>query len=637
MDELRPDDPRRIGPYRVQGRLGEGGMGEVFLARSPAGRAVVIKRIHRHHASKAEFRARFAREIDAARRVGGFHTAQVVEADPDAASPWMATAYIPGPSLSDFVAEHGPLPADMLRTLAAGLTEGLAAIHACGLVHRDLKPSNVILADDGPRIIDFGIARPMDGGTLTGSGVVIGTYTYMSPEQIQGDPVTPASDVFSLGCVLAFAASGTSPFHAETLPAIALRIITHEPDLDQVPHEHGLRGLVASCLAKTPADRPTLDEILTRLTESGSEPQWSLVLPPRAAPTPSPADPAPPPPAEPTPPPAEPALPPSAEPGPSPAEPALPTSALPTSALPASAEPHPTRVQSPVSPPTGPGPSPAEPSVPPPTPWPADPGAREPSSGASPKVTLSSPASDPSVTDIEHIHPTSPRKPNRRRLLLIAGLGAIAVPAVAVALTLQGPQDDPGAAAESTAPSASAASAAPISGSPAPASVSPTSASPSASASPGAGGETPSAEGRLTLEMASEEQSRLGKTTDKLRARQETLEKTETPSGLAGRQKRLMQLTSLRGDLTAHAEAINSARMRVISERDALIARSEAAADQAERDDLVGQAKGLEAVDRLLEVELREIDTMRDAVETEINALRRVIGRDVDESFRTFG
>lgn len=137
--------------------------------------------------------------------------------------------------------------------------------------------------------------------------------------------------------------------------------------------------------------------------------------------------------------------------------------------------------------------------------------------------------------------------------------------------------------------------------------------------------------------MASEEQSRLGKTTDKLRARQETLEKTETPSGLAGRQKRLMQLTSLRGDLTAHAEAINSARMRVISERDALIARSEAAADQAERDDLVGQAKGLEAVDRLLEVELREIDTMRDAVETEINALRRVIGRDVDESFRTFG
>lgn len=296
MNDLLPDDPRQIGPYRVRGRLGEGGMGEVFLARSPAGRTVVVKRIHRHHASKPEFRARFAREIDAASRVGGFHTAQVIEADPDANPPWMATAYIPGPSLSAFVAAHGPLAAEALCALGAGLAEGLAAIHACGLVHRDLKPRNVIVADDGPRIIDFGISRLLDASTLTETGVVVGTYAYMSPEQINGESAAPASDVFSLGCVLAFAATGQSPFDADSLPAIVLRIITYQPDLSQVPHRHDLRDLIASCLSKAPTGRPTVDQILARLTHPGIEHQWSLALPPSLGTAALPADPQPSPP-----------------------------------------------------------------------------------------------------------------------------------------------------------------------------------------------------------------------------------------------------------------------------------------------------------------------------------------------------
>ncbi|WP_344984079.1 serine/threonine-protein kinase, partial [Thermobifida alba] len=199
---------------RLVGRLGAGGMGQVFLARSPGGRPVVVKVILPEYASDTEYRARFAREVEAARRVGGFHTAQVVAADPDADPPWMATAYVPGPSLSQAVHQRGPLDEQVLRTLAAGLAEGLAAIHGCGLVHRDFKPGNIILAADGPRIIDFGIARPTDASTMTQTGAVIGTLSYMSPEQIGGSPVGPASDIFSFGTVLAFAATGRSPFAA---------------------------------------------------------------------------------------------------------------------------------------------------------------------------------------------------------------------------------------------------------------------------------------------------------------------------------------------------------------------------------------------------------------------------------------
>jgi sugar lactone lactonase YvrE/predicted Ser/Thr protein kinase len=254
-----------VGSYQLVGRLGTGGMGQVFLAVSPGGRRVAVKLIH--PAETAQFRDRFAREIEAARRVGGFHAAPVVDADPDADPPWMATAYIEGPSLEEAV--RGPLPPDEVRALGAGLAEGLAAIHAAGLVHRDLKPGNVILAEDGPRIIDFGIARAIGAPALTTTGVVLGTLSYMSPEQVRGDPVMPASDVFSLGSVLAFAATGRAPFGADTPAAIMFRIAGQPPDLDGVT-DPGLRELIAGCLAKSPRDRPTVRAVLAALAPTAA-------------------------------------------------------------------------------------------------------------------------------------------------------------------------------------------------------------------------------------------------------------------------------------------------------------------------------------------------------------------------------
>src|SRR5271155_1828797 len=187
MDNLRPGDPVNVGRYQLIGRLGAGGMGQGFLGVSPGGRKVAVKLIRPDHVGTAQFRERFAREIQAARRVGGFHTAPVVDADPDADPPWMVTAYIQGPSLEEAIRRDGPMPPDQVRVLGAGLAEGLAAIHACGLVHRDLKPGNVIMAEDGPRIIDFGIVRAIDATTgITSTGVVVGTFAYMSPEQIRG-------------------------------------------------------------------------------------------------------------------------------------------------------------------------------------------------------------------------------------------------------------------------------------------------------------------------------------------------------------------------------------------------------------------------------------------------------------------
>ncbi|HUN35828.1 MAG TPA: serine/threonine-protein kinase, partial [Trebonia sp.] len=182
MDSVQPGDPSRVGSYRIIGRLGAGGMGQVFLGMSPAGRKVAIKVINPAYADSPHFRERFAREIDAARRVGGFHAAQVVDADPEDDPPWMVTAYIEGPTLAEEVRGNGPMPVARVRELGAQLAEGLSVIHAAGLVHRDLKPSNVILAADGPRIIDFGIARPVHASGLTTTGVVVGTIEYMSPE-----------------------------------------------------------------------------------------------------------------------------------------------------------------------------------------------------------------------------------------------------------------------------------------------------------------------------------------------------------------------------------------------------------------------------------------------------------------------
>lgn len=210
------------------------------------------------------FRRRFAREIEAARRVGGFHTAQVVDADPDGEPPWVATAYIPAPSLEQVLREQGPLSALDLESLAKGLAEGLDAIHACGLVHRDLKPGNILMADDGPRIIDFGIARALDAGSTTATGQVAGTFPYMSPEQVREQSVGPASDVFSLGTVIATAANGTNPFFANTVPAIVLRIISSVPSVEGLPDR--LRSVVEACWEQDPELRPAPREITARLS-----------------------------------------------------------------------------------------------------------------------------------------------------------------------------------------------------------------------------------------------------------------------------------------------------------------------------------------------------------------------------------
>ena len=269
MDPLKPGDPTAVGRYRLIGRLGEGGMGRVFLGVSPGGRQVAVKLIHSAHTSDRQFRERFTREIEAARKVGGFHTASVVDADPAADPPWMVTAYIHGSSLQEAVRERGPFSVDAVCALGAGLAEGLAAIHACGLVHRDLKPSNVILAEDGPRIIDFGIARATGASRMTTAGMVVGTYSYMSPEQVRGEMAGPASDVFSLGCTLAFAATAQSPFGDDSIITVVYRITSEPPDLTHVPVERGLRQLIGECLAKNPGDRPSLNDILTRLTQAG--------------------------------------------------------------------------------------------------------------------------------------------------------------------------------------------------------------------------------------------------------------------------------------------------------------------------------------------------------------------------------
>jgi len=260
MRELQPEDSELIGPYRLRGRLGAGGMGRVYLGLSPGGRAVAVKVIRADLAQDAEFRARFRREVAVARTVSGLFTAPVIDADVDGPVPWLATAYVPGPSLADAVGEHGPLPAASVLALARGLAEGLSAIHAAGVVHRDLKPANVLLAEDGPRVIDFGISRAVEASVLTHTGLVVGSPGFMSPEQAEGREVGPPSDIFSLGAVLAFAATGQGPFGSGSTPALVYRVVHSGPQLDLMPAE--VRSLAQRCLAKDPALRPTAADLL---------------------------------------------------------------------------------------------------------------------------------------------------------------------------------------------------------------------------------------------------------------------------------------------------------------------------------------------------------------------------------------
>ncbi|MGW3193180.1 serine/threonine-protein kinase [Streptomyces sp. NPDC001118] len=283
----------RIGGYLVERRLGEGGMGTVYLARTRGGRAVAVKVAKAELAADAVFRERFRSEVEAARAVGGFHTAQVVDADVDGELLWLATAYIPGPTLAGRLAAEGAMDEPRLRALAAALAEALESIHSCGLVHRDLKPGNIIMAVDGPRVLDFGISRAVESTRLTATGTAFGTPGFLAPEQALGHDVTGAADVFALGAVLV-AAAGGSAWGEGTPMGLMYRSVHEQPNLAAVPA--GLAGLVARCLAKDPADRPTPTELLDLLTDGTPVP-----APAEAAHTPTLTAPA-----RPTPPPAQP-------------------------------------------------------------------------------------------------------------------------------------------------------------------------------------------------------------------------------------------------------------------------------------------------------------------------------------------
>jgi serine/threonine protein kinase len=262
-ESLRRWDPERIGPYVILGRLGAGAMGQVYLGRSAAGRLVAVKTIKVDLAEEAGFRTRFAQEVAAARRVGGFFTAAVVEADPEADLPWLATAYVPAPSLARLVKACGPLPVGTVQWLAAGCAEALESIHGVGLVHRDLKPSNVLVAPDGPRVIDFGVARAAERILSTPRGTV-GTPAYMAPEQARDThQASAASDVYALGATLLFAATGHPPYEGESVMDVLARLATEEPDLSGLPGE--LTELIAACLQRVPRDRPTSSVMLAGL------------------------------------------------------------------------------------------------------------------------------------------------------------------------------------------------------------------------------------------------------------------------------------------------------------------------------------------------------------------------------------
>ncbi|MFD6288949.1 bifunctional serine/threonine-protein kinase/ABC transporter substrate-binding protein [Streptomyces sp. NPDC060205] len=296
-EPLLPTDPARIGGHRLLARLGAGGMGVVYLGRTEAGALAAVKVVRSEYADEPDFRARFRREVETARRVSSPWAVPVTGADPDADEPWLATAFVPGPSLEESVVRHGPLPTRSVLALARMLAAALREVHAAGLVHRDVKPANVLLAMDGPRLIDFGIARSTDGTAITSTDLVVGTPGFLSPEQAEarGAAVGPASDIFSLGCLLAYAASGRPPFGSGTADALLYRTVHDEPDLSAIPTDStdpddsddpgestgsagpvggvGLLTLLRLCLAKDPADRPTADQIDTVLLVEDAVPR----------------------------------------------------------------------------------------------------------------------------------------------------------------------------------------------------------------------------------------------------------------------------------------------------------------------------------------------------------------------------
>ncbi len=268
--------PEYAGHYRLESCLGSGGMGVVHLARGTTGMKLAVKVVHADFAKDPEFRGRFRQEVAAARRVSGAFTAPVVDADPEAERPWMATLYIPGPTLSDHVKRNGPMPPAQLRRLMAGLAEALRDIHRVGVVHRDLKPSNVLLAEDGPKVIDFGISRPKDSELRTETGKLIGTPPFMAPEQFRRPrEVGSAADVFALGSVIVHAATGRGPFDSDSPYVVAYQVVHDDPDLTGVPED--IAPLVLRCLAKEPEDRPTPDELMRELrsTAASYEPRRS--------------------------------------------------------------------------------------------------------------------------------------------------------------------------------------------------------------------------------------------------------------------------------------------------------------------------------------------------------------------------
>lgn len=319
VEQLTQHDPRRIGPFEVLGRLGAGGMGLVYLARSASGRRVAIKTVRTELAEDQLFRVRFTREVEAARAVSGFYTAAVVDADPRAAVPWLATAYVPAPSLEEIVNECGPMPTQAVRWLAAGIAEALQSIHGAGLVHRDLKPSNVLVVEDGPRVIDFGIASGVSNTRLTMTNVAVGTPAYMSPEQARDSrSVTGASDVFSLGSTLVFAATGHAPFHGANPVETVFMLLREGPDVEGLPDD--LRPLIESCMQMDAALRPSPADLQAQLAphlfasgsdDSGTASAWlptsatamieqrrgggRTAAPVASAPAPAPAPPPPPP------------------------------------------------------------------------------------------------------------------------------------------------------------------------------------------------------------------------------------------------------------------------------------------------------------------------------------------------------